>query len=147
MSFLFSSGMTTPTALAAPVLDWDDVFQNAASAAPVLVGRAVNGLLRGGGGVHGGHQARLMPHLSFSTLATGPWQLVVQDALEMMAWPCVGGVVHAVDEHGVSSLGREDDLFGAGGQVWAGLVQEDAGGFDDHVGTDFTHFSSAGSRS
>ena len=28
-----------------------------------------------------------MPHLSLSTLATGAKQLVVHDALEMMAWP------------------------------------------------------------
>ena len=30
---------------------------------------------------------RLMPHLSFNTLATGAKQLVVHDALEMMACP------------------------------------------------------------
>src|SRR5690606_15656364 len=37
----------------------DDVLEDAAAAAPVLVGRAVDGLLGRGGGVHGGHQATL----------------------------------------------------------------------------------------
>src|SRR3546814_10536166 len=37
----------------------NDVLQDAAAAAPVLVARAVHGLLRGGRGVHGGHQAAL----------------------------------------------------------------------------------------
>jgi hypothetical protein len=65
--------------------------------------------------------------------------LVVQLALEMMAWP-VGVVVHAIDEHGGVVLGRsrEDHFLRAGGQVLfaAGLVQEDAGGFDHDVGAD-----------
>ncbi len=30
---------------------------------------------------------RLMPQVSFSTLATGARQLVVQEAFEMIAWP------------------------------------------------------------
>jgi DNA topoisomerase-3 len=76
VSFLFSSGITTPTALAAPVLTGDDVLQDAAAAAPVLVAGAVDRLLRGGGGVHGGHQAALdaplvVQHLGHRRQAVG----------------------------------------------------------------------------
>src|SRR3546814_10829605 len=37
----------------------NDVLEDAAAAAPVLVGRAVDDLLARGGSVHGGHQAAL----------------------------------------------------------------------------------------
>src|SRR5450830_255433 len=87
VSFLLSSGITTPTALAAPVLEGmmfsrmprpprqslldglSTVFCVAVAACTVVI------------------RPRLMPQLSFSTLATGARQLVVQDALEMMASP------------------------------------------------------------
>ena len=87
VSFLFSSGMTTPTALAAPVDDGmmfsrmprpprqslllgpSTVFCVAVAACTVVI------------------RPRLMPHLSFSTLATGARQLVVHEALEMIASP------------------------------------------------------------
>src|SRR3954462_7369475 len=87
VSFLFSSGITTPTAFAAPVLDGmmfsrmprpprqslllgpSTVFCVAVVACTVVI------------------RPRLMPHLSCSTLATGARQLVVQDALEMIASP------------------------------------------------------------
>src|SRR5512134_1556762 len=87
VSFLFSSGITTPTALAAPVLEGmmfsrmprpprqslllgpSTVFCVAVAACTVVI------------------RPRLMPHLSFSTLASGARQLVVHEAFEMMAWP------------------------------------------------------------
>src|SRR5215203_755609 len=87
VSFLLSSGMTLPTALAAPVEDGmmfsrmprpprqslfdgpSTVFCVAVAACTVVI------------------RPRLMPHLSFSTLAMGARQLVVQLALEMMASP------------------------------------------------------------
>src|SRR5450830_2054521 len=87
VSFLLSSGITTPTALAAPVLlgmmfsrmprpprqslllGPSTVFWVAVLAWMVVM------------------RPRLMPHLSLSTLATGARQLVVQDALLMMLWP------------------------------------------------------------
>src|SRR5688572_19584355 len=87
VSFLFSSGITTPTALAAPVDDGmmfsstprpprqsllegpSTVFCVAVMACTVVI------------------SPRLMPHLSFSTFATGARQLVVHDALEMIVWP------------------------------------------------------------
>src|SRR6218665_1790227 len=87
VSFLLSDGITTPTALAAPVLDGmmfsrmprpprqslldgpSTVFWVAVAACTVVI------------------RPRLMPHLSCSTLATGARQLVVHDALEMIASP------------------------------------------------------------
>src|SRR3989338_8694787 len=87
VSFLFSSGITTPTALAAPVLEGmmfsrmprpprqsllegpSTVFCVAVAACTVVI------------------RPRLMPNLSLITLAKGARQLVVQDALEMMASP------------------------------------------------------------
>src|SRR5690606_41844751 len=83
-------GITTPTALAAPVdegmmfsrmprpprqsllLGPSTVFWVAVAACTVVI------------------TPRLMPHLSCSTLATGDWQLVVHEGLEMIASPvCV----------------------------------------------------------
>ncbi len=87
VSFLLSAGMTTPTALAAPVDDGmmfsrmprpprqslllgpSTVFCVAVVACTVVI------------------RPRLMPHLSFSTLATGARQLVVHDAFETIASP------------------------------------------------------------
>src|ERR1044072_6456190 len=87
VSFLLSSGITTPTALAAPVLEGmmfsrmprpprqslllgpSTVFCVAVAACTVVI------------------RPRLMPHLSFNILATGARQLVVHDAFEMMASP------------------------------------------------------------
>src|SRR5512133_386161 len=87
VSFLFSSGITTPTALAAPVLEGmmfsrmprpprqslldglSTVFCVAVAACTVVI------------------RPRLMPQLSFRILATGARQLVVQLALLMIAWP------------------------------------------------------------
>ena len=87
VSFLLSSGMTLPTALAAPVDDGmmfsrmprpprqslfdgpSTVFWVAVAACTVVI------------------RPRLIPQLSCSTLATGARQLVVQEALEMMACP------------------------------------------------------------
>src|SRR6195952_2660086 len=87
VSFLFSAGITTPTALAAPVDDGmmfsrmprpprqslldgpSTVFCVAVVACTVVI------------------RPRLMPHLSCSTLATGARQFVVQEAFEMIASP------------------------------------------------------------
>ncbi len=87
VSFLLSSGITTPTALAAPVLlgmmfskmprpprqslllGPSTVFCVAVAACTVVI------------------KPRLMPKVSLSTLATGAKQLVVQLALLTIAWP------------------------------------------------------------
>src|SRR5919205_4499730 len=87
VSFLLSSGITLPTALAAPVEDGmmfsrmprpprqslldgpSTVFCVAVAACTVVI------------------RPRLMPHLSFITFASGARQFVVHEALEMMVWP------------------------------------------------------------
>ena len=87
VSFLFSSGMTLPTAFAAPVLlgmmfsrmprpprqsffeGPSTVFWVAVAACTVVI------------------RPFSMPNLSLSTLATGARQFVVQLALEMIVWP------------------------------------------------------------
>ncbi len=79
-----------------------------------------------------------MPNSSLSTLASGPRQFVVHDALEMMFWlPSYLSSLTPSTMVMSSSLGRrgDDDLLGAGVQVALGLggVGEDAGGLDDDV--------------
>src|SRR3954470_22877745 len=87
VSLPLSSGITLPTALAAPVDEGmmfsrmprpprqsffegpSTVFCVAVVACTVVI------------------KPRLMPQLSFNTLATGARQLVVQEALETIAWP------------------------------------------------------------
>jgi hypothetical protein len=73
-------------------------------------------------------------------LATGARQFVVHAGVGDDGLAGIGVVVHAIDEHGGVVLGRsrEDHFLRAGGQVLfaAGLVQEDAGGFDHDVGAD-----------
>ena len=86
VSLPLSSGMTTPTALAAPV-DGDDVLEDAAAAAPVLADGPSTVFWVAVAACTVVIRPRLMPNLSFSTLATGARQLVVQEAFEMMAWP------------------------------------------------------------
>src|SRR6476661_2602452 len=104
VSFLLSSGMTTPTALAAPVDDGmmfsrmprpprqslfdgpSTVFCVAVAACTVVI------------------RPRLMPHLSFITLASGARQLVVHDALEMIASPLYDLSLTPYTNIGVSSF-------------------------------------------
>src|SRR5512135_3300441 len=108
VSFLFSSGSTLPTALAAPVEDGmmfsriprpprqsfldgpSTVFWVAVAACTVVI------------------RPRLMPQLSFSTLATGARQLVVQEAAETMAWPAYLSWFTPYTNIGVSSLDGAD---------------------------------------
>ena len=108
VSLPFSSGSTTPTALAAPVEDGmmfsrmprpprqslDDgpstVFWVAVAACTVLI------------------RPRLMPQLSFSTLAIGARQLVVHEAAETMASPAYFSWFTPYTNIGVSSLDGAD---------------------------------------
>src|ERR1700712_3530494 len=87
VSFLLSAGITTPTALAAPVDDGmmfsrmprpprQSLFDGPSTVFCVAV-VACTVVIR----------PRLMPHLSCMTLAMGARQLVVHEAFEMMAWP------------------------------------------------------------
>src|SRR5574343_2026254 len=108
VSFLFSAGSTTPTALAAPVDDGmmfsrmprpprqslfdgpSTVFCVAVAACTVVI------------------RPRWMPKVSFSTLATGARQLVVHEALEMMASPAYLAWFTPKTNMGVSSLEGAD---------------------------------------
>src|SRR5690349_22869785 len=110
VSFLFNSGITTPTAFAAPVLDGmmfsrmprpprqslldgpSTVFCVAVAPCTVVI------------------RPRLMPHLSFSTLARGARQLVVQDALEMIASPWYFLSLTPKTNIGVSYLDAADTI-------------------------------------
>src|ERR1043166_6445998 len=87
VSLPLSSGITLPTALAAPVDDGmmfsrmprpprQSLFEGPSTVFCVAVA-ACTVVMR----------PRLMPHLSLSTLASGARQFVVHDALEMIASP------------------------------------------------------------
>ena len=152
VSFLFSSGITTPTALAAPVEDGmmfsrmprpprqslllgpSTVFCVAVAACTVVI------------------RPRLMPHLSLSTLASGARQLVVQRGVGDDRLALVRLVVDAEDEHRRVVLAgrREDDLLRAGGQVLARAVSLSRNRPVDSItmsAPTSLHFRLAGSRS
>ena len=121
----------------------DDVARGRAAAAPVLQGRAVHGLLRGGDGVHGGHQAILDAEAVVQDLGDGGQAVRgargVGDELHVAR---VGIEVDAADEHRRVILGRggHDDLLRAGVDVRLRLFlrQEQARGFDDVLRANLT---------
>src|SRR5690606_11911384 len=108
VSFLFNAGITTPTALAAPVEDGmmfsrmprpprqslldgpSTVFWVAVAACTVVI------------------RPRLIPHLSWMTLASGARQLVVHEALDTIAWPAYSWWFTPNTNIGVSSLDGAD---------------------------------------
>ena len=78
----------------------NDVLQDAAAAAPILLGRAVNGLLGSGCSVNGGHEAALyteavVQDLGKRSKAVGGAGSVGDDGLAS-----VGLVVDTINEHG-----------------------------------------------
>ena len=140
VSLPFSSGMTLPTALAAPVEDGDDVAgSSAASLASPSWTKAVNGLLGGGGGVNGGHEAVGDAELVVQDLGDGG-QAVSGAGSVGDERSCPGVVlveVDAADEHrGIVLAGSgEDNDLGAGVQVRLGgfLGQELTGALEDVI--------------
>ena len=118
----------------------DHVLEDAAATAPILLGGAVNGLLRGGGGVDRRHEAaldaeRVVEDLGDRRKAVRGAGSVGDDVLAV-----VGLVVDAVDEHRGGILGGRghDDLLGASLDVHAGLLvgEEETGGLDDDFSAD-----------
>ncbi len=83
VSLPFSSGMTSPTALAAPGLGGNDVHGGGARAIGVFVDLVGDALVVGVG-VNVVISPFSIPNASCRTLAIGARQLVVHDALEMM---------------------------------------------------------------
>ena len=116
---------------------WDDVDRGAAATFPILLGRAVHGLLRGGVGVNGGHEALgnaesfLEQHVHDRCQAVGGAARVGDDVVFR---GIVVLIVHAHHKSAVLTLGRRgnDDLLGTGGDVALGFfgIGEEAGGFD-----------------
>ena len=126
----------------------DDVFENAAAAAPVFVAGAVHGFLGGGGGVHGGHEAALdapfvVEHFGQRRQAVGGAGGVGHNSLARVAV-----AIDAIDEHGgvVFAGGGHDDLFCTGVDVFLRHLfgEEQAGGFDHHIGAHFVPFEVGG---
>mmetsp|Transcript_7147 Transcript_7147/g.12849 ORF Transcript_7147/g.12849 Transcript_7147/m.12849 type:complete len:400 (+) Transcript_7147:130-1329(+) len=118
----------------------DDVLQDAAAAAPVLVARAVHGLLRRGGGVHRGHQAALdaeavVEHLGHRRQAVRRAAGVADDRLAGVL-----RVVDAIDEHRRVVLAgcALDHLLRARVDVLLAGVerQEQAGRLHHHINAD-----------
>jgi hypothetical protein len=118
---------------------WDDVLGRSAASTPVLGGWAVNGLLGGGVGVDGGHEALndsevVVDDLGERCQAVGGARGVGDDVEVGL----VGLLVDTHDEHGgIGGWGRDDNLLGATLQVSGGLLGggENTGGLDDVVGT------------
>ena len=115
----------------------NDIFQNAATTAPIFHGRAVNGLLGGSGGMHGGHQATLDAPVVVQHF--GDWGQAVGGAggCGNDGFTGVFGVVYAIHEHRGVVLGRcgLDHLLGTGFEVClAGFCgQEETGAIDHDV--------------
>src|SRR5882724_1978063 len=118
----------------------DDVLGRGAPALPVFFAGAVHGFLRGGIGMHRGHQtfldakAFLEEDMHEGREAVGSAGGVGYD---VVLGRVVFLVVDAHDDGNVLTLGRgaDDDFLGTGGDMALGLfrVGEEAGGFDDDV--------------
>ena len=117
----------------------DHVGDGRTSAAPVLLGGAVDDHLGGRGGVDGGHEALLDAKVLVDDLGEGSEAVGGTGGVgNDVGGSIVGGVVDAHDEHGsVGGGGRDDDLLGTAAEMSRGLLDggEDAGGFAHNLGT------------
>jgi len=119
---------------------WDDVVTNRTTTPPVLVGRAIDGLLGGGGGVDSGHQTLnnaevIVDNLGERGQAVGCAGSVGDDSV--LGVVCIQ--VDTTNEHwGISGRSGDDDLFSAALQMGRGLVDgcEDTSGLDNVISTD-----------
>ena len=114
----------------------DDVAAGCAAAAPILYGGAVNGTLRSGDGVDGGHKTVLDAPVVMENLGKGSKAVGgaggIGNVVHVLG---VVGVVNTHDEHGSVVLGGSghNDLLGAGCQMGSGffLGEELAGALGD----------------
>ena len=120
----------------------NDVLQDTAATAPILLGRTVNGLLGSGSSVNGGHEATdntelVVEHLGDRSQAVGGAGSVGDDGLTS-----IGLVVHTIYEHRGSVLGRSghDNLLGTSLDVSLSELggEEEAGGLYNNVGVEGT---------
>ncbi len=117
------------------------VFEDSASASPVLLGGTVNGLLGGCGSVDGGHETALDAELVVEDLGDRSKAVRGAGSVGHDLDAGVGLMVDTIDEHRGGVLGRSghDDFLCAGLDVHAGfgVFEEETGGFDNDVGADF----------
>ena len=115
----------------------DDVFEDAAATAPVLLGRAVNGLLRSGCCVDGGHETALDAELVVQDLGNRSEAVRGAGSVGDDVLARIGLVVYAIDEHRGRILRRSghDDLLRTGLDVGAGefVGEEETGRFNDDI--------------
>ena len=117
----------------------DDVLGGRTTTSPVLGRRPIDGLLGGGIGVDGRHQA--LDETPFVIHDLGQRGQAVSGARGVgqdVDVGFIGGVVDAHDEHGgIGGRSRDDHLLGAALQVGGGLLGggEDPGRFDNVFGT------------
>ena len=125
---------------------WDDVLENAASTAPILAARTVNGFLCGCGSVNGGHETALDAEGVVDDFRKRGEAVCGAARVRDDGLACIGRVIHAIDEHRGLVLGRRghDDFLGAGLEMCfsTGVVEKEACGFDHDVSTDFVPFQS-----
>ena len=116
---------------------WDEVLRGAAATPPVLRRGPVDGLLRGGVRVDGGHQALLDAELVVDDLGQRREAVRGAGGVGDDVGAVVRGLVHAHDVHGRVGRGRrDDDLLGARLEVGVRLLEglEHARGLDDVLG-------------
>ena len=118
----------------------DDVVEDGAAGAPVAAATGVHGLLLGGGGVDGGHEALLdaellMHHLGQRGQTVGG-AAGIGDYLHIRAVQAVVDAEHEGGCHLVLGGGRQQHLFGAALEVAGGLLGGvvGTGGLDDVLG-------------
>ena len=119
----------------------DHVLKDTAAAAPVLLGGTVNGLLRSGSSVNGGHETALQAELVVDNLGDGSQAVGGAGRIGDDVLAGIGGVVHAIDEHRGGILGGSGHhhFLRAGFNVLAGgfVGEEETGGFNNDFCADF----------
>lgn len=127
----------------------NDVGSSTTTTPPVLVGGTVDGLLRGSGGMDGGHETLNDTELVVKDL--GERSEAVSGARgvgdDLRSLGVIGVKVNTTHIHGCVSRGsRNDDLLSAALNMRRGLVDccEHASGLDNVLGTDLAPWDGGG---